>query len=98
VTYDTSSQNSFPEAFRGPDDFIISTSSAAGKVIIQLFDLRGEKVRSISSIGPATYFKITWDLLNNDGEEVRNGAYLAVITVYYSDTKTVDKGFIAVVR
>jgi len=98
VTYDTSSQNSFPEAFREPDDFIISTSRAAGKVIIQLFDLRGEKVRSISSIGPATYFKINWDLLNNDGEEVRNGAYLAVITVYYSDTKTVDKGFVAVVR
>ncbi|MCD6380511.1 hypothetical protein J7M07_08735 [bacterium] len=98
VTYDTSSQNSFPEAFRGPDDFIVSTSESAVKVIIQLFDLRGEVVRSISSMGPARYFQIEWDLLNNDGEAVRNGAYLAVITVYYNDTKTVDKGFVAVVR
>jgi len=98
ITYDTSSQNSFPEAFRGPDNFIISTSNPAGKVKIQLFDLRGEEVRSISTMGPATYFQIEWNLLNNDGEEVRNGAYLAVITVYYSNTRTVDKNFIAVVR
>ncbi|HMA76991.1 MAG TPA: FlgD immunoglobulin-like domain containing protein [Candidatus Krumholzibacteriaceae bacterium] len=98
VTYEISSRNLFPEAFREPDDFIISTSSEAGKVKIQIFDLSGEEVRTISETGPQTYFQLEWDLLSNDGEEVRNGAYLAVITVYYSNSKTVDKNFIAVVR
>ncbi|MDZ7859264.1 MAG: FlgD immunoglobulin-like domain containing protein [Candidatus Krumholzibacteriota bacterium] len=98
VTYEISSKNLFPEAFREPDDFIISTSSEAGKVKIQIFDLSGEEVRTISETGPQNYFQLEWDLLNNDGEEVRNGAYLAVITVYYSNSKTVDKNFIAVVR
>jgi hypothetical protein len=55
-------------------------------------------VRRLSLEGPASRFDIEWDLRTQDGEEVRNGAYLAVITVDFGSSRTVEKCFIAVVR
>jgi hypothetical protein len=98
VVYDDAAGFYYPEAFRGPDDFEIMTSVEALGVEIKIYTLTGEEVAILGETGPATRFEIEWSLLNDDGEEVRNGPYLVVITVEYASGKTVDKSFIAVVR
>jgi flagellar hook assembly protein FlgD len=98
VVYDPSTQMTIPEAFRGPDRFQIVTDRSAARVEVTLYDMRGDLVRRLSLEGPASRFDIEWDLRTQDGEEVRNGAYLAVITVDFGSSRTVEKCFIAVVR
>lgn len=98
VVYDTSARSEFPEAFRGPDLFRITASRTAIKATVDIFDLSGEKVVKLKEFGPSEYFEMEWNLLNSDGEEVRNGAYLAIITVFYDNGKSAEKYFIAVVR
>ncbi|MGM0484963.1 MAG: hypothetical protein ACQERI_10480, partial [Candidatus Krumholzibacteriota bacterium] len=80
VEYRSASVYSFPEVFRGTDLFRVTTPEDAFKVRIRIFTLGGEEVKSITADGPGEYFELEWDLTTNDGEEVRNGAYLAVIT------------------
>jgi flagellar hook assembly protein FlgD len=98
VVYDDAAGFYYPEAFRGPDDFEIMTSEEALGVEIRIYTLSGEEVVTLKETGPATRFEIGWSLRNGEGEEVRNGPYLVVITVEYASGKTVDKNFIAVVR
>lgn len=98
TVYDPSTQLTFPEAFRGPDRFQVVTDRTAASVEVSLFDLRGDRVRRLAMAGPGTRFDIEWDLRTDDGEDVRNGAYLAVITIDFGSSRTVEKGFIAVVR
>lgn len=98
IVYDDAAGFYYPEAFREPDDFEIMTSVEALGVEIKIYTLTGEEVATLKETGPSTRFEIGWSLLNDDGEEVRNGPYLVVITVEYASGKTVDKNFIAVVR
>jgi flagellar hook assembly protein FlgD len=99
VEFRNASANSFPEVFRGTDIFRVATSEDAFRVKIRIFTLDGEEVRTITESGPSEYFELEWDLTTNDGEEVRNGAYLVVITssLYNGATRT-EKKFISVVR
>jgi hypothetical protein len=98
IVYDDAAGFYYPESFRGPDSFEILTPGDALGVDIEIFTLTGERVATLRENGPATRFEVEWDLLNNDGEKVRNGPYLLVITVRYESGKTVEKNFIAVVR
>jgi hypothetical protein len=98
VLYDNSSGFYYPESFRGPDVFQIRTTTDASRVDIVIFTINGERVARLSEAGPSTSFDVEWNLLNDDGEEVRNGPYLVVITVDYNGSKVVEKNFIAVVR
>ena len=98
VVYDDAAGYFYPEAFRGPDSFEILTNSEALGVEIKIYTLGGDEVATLGEGGPATRFEIEWSLLNDDGEEVRNGPYLVVITVEYASGKRVEKNFIAVVR
>jgi flagellar hook assembly protein FlgD len=98
VAYDNRPGLGFPEAFKEPDVFRIMTKTDAREAEINIFTLNGENVRKLKEWGPATKFELEWDLTNDDGEEVRNGAYLVVITVRYYNSKWIDKYFIAVAR
>ncbi|MBN2183797.1 MAG: hypothetical protein JW746_00565 [Candidatus Krumholzibacteriota bacterium] len=98
VYYDVSYLVEFPEVFRKPDNFQIITTETAQEIIIEIYDLGGEEVRTIYGWGPSTSFQIGWDLLNNDGDSVNNGPFLVVLTIDYGTRKTVEKNFIAVVR
>ena len=60
--------------------------------------MTGERVARLQGYGPSDRFEIEWDLMNDNGEGVRNGAYLVVIAIQYDTGTTVDKSFIAVVR
>ena len=98
VVYDDAAGIYYPEAFRGPDSFEIMTETEALGVEIAIFTLTGEEVVILTEQGPANRFDVGWSLLNGDGEEVRNGPYLVVITVEYASGKRTEKNFIAVVR
>ncbi len=98
AVYDKTQQISIPEVFRGPDNFTIVTGRTAVRVSIEIFTINGEHVATLGGMGPSMTFEIPWDLTNDDGDDVLNGAYLVVISIHYSDSKTVEKNFIAVVR
>ncbi len=98
VVYALPTGFNFPEVFRGPDLFGISTPSEALQVVIDIYSIDGRHVTTLRENGPGTGFQIEWDLLNDDGDTVKNGPFLVVITVHYATTKTVDKYFIAVVQ
>ena len=98
VIYSLGTGISYPEAFRGPDVFQIVTGSAANGVEIDIYDLGGEKVRTIRDWSISSTYEIEWDLLNDDGETVRNGAYLMILTIHSGGSRTIEKNFIAVVK
>jgi hypothetical protein len=98
TTLDPATGISYPEVFRGPDSFQIVTEGTASSVTIEIYDITGGSIRKITEHGPGTSFDIPWDLTNDDGETVRNGPCLVVITIEQAGGRTVDKAFIAVVR
>ncbi len=98
VTYSVGTGISYPEAFRGPDVFQIITGSPATGVGIDIYDLGGEKVRTLRDWSISSTYEIQWDLLNDDGETVRNGAYLMILTIHSGGSRTIEKNFIAVVK
>lgn len=98
VVFETDVGFFYPEAFRGPDIFRILTGENANRVYVDIFTVNGEHVITLKQSGPENNFEFEWDLTNGDGENVRNGVYLAVISVFYAGTKRVEKNFIAVVR
>ena len=95
---DPSTGISYPEVFREPGSFQIVSAGTASSVTLEIYDLRGERIRRIVSPGPAVSFDIPWDLTNDAGEEVRNGPCLVVIVIETAGGSLVDKAFIAVVR
>jgi flagellar hook assembly protein FlgD len=88
----------YPEVFRGPGSFQVVSSGTVASVTVEIYDIRGERIRRFHAPGPGVSFDIEWDLTSDDGEDVRNGPCLVVITVDGSGGRTVEKGFIAVVR
>lgn len=98
VVYETTAGIFYPEVFRGPDIFRAITGVEARTVTVDIFTVSGELVVELEQRGPGDTFQLAWDLTNGDGEEVRNGTYVVVITIAYNDTKRVEKNFIAVVR
>lgn len=99
VEYRNASISTYPEVFRGPEIFRVSTAEDAYRVRIRIFTLEGEEVRTMVEDGPSEYFELEWDLTTNDGEEVRNGAYLLIITTsFYNTSSRTEKEFISVVR
>jgi flagellar hook assembly protein FlgD len=98
VVYEPANTIVWPEVFRAPDAFQVYSLQPAHQVTIDIYTVNGERVVSLSENGPAQSFIIAWNLTNDDGEEVRNGAYLAVVTVRYDSGTQVYKEFVAVVR
>lgn len=98
VRYEPGNEVVWPEALRGPDAFRVYSASPALRATVDIYTVGGALVASLSENGPAQAFTLEWDLANDDGEEVRNGPYLAVVTVTYGDRTTVYKAFVAVAR
>jgi flagellar hook assembly protein FlgD len=98
VTFDRTTGITIPEVFRGPDRFQIVSARTASSVELDIYDMRGERVRRMVVHGPSERFEIEWDLKNGDGDEVRNGPYVVVITINVPGDRIVEKQFVAVVR
>lgn len=98
IVYESALGFFYPELFRGPDIFRVLTGTDANRARVDIYTVGGEWVVTLKQSGPGHSFQFEWDLTNGDGEEVRNGTYVVVITVFYPDTKRIEKNFIAVVR
>ncbi len=98
VIYEPANAVSWPEALRGPDVFRVYAVEPALQVSVDIYTIGGSRVASLRENGPAQSFAVEWDLTNDDGEEVRNGPYLAVITVRHQTRTETYKEFVAVVR
>lgn len=98
TTLDPTTGISYPEVFRDPGTIQVVSAETAHSVTIDIYDMRGERIRRFSVPGPGTSFDIAWDLTNDDGETVKNGPCLLVVMIETASGKTVDKAFIAVVR
>lgn len=98
VRYEPGNEVVWPEALRGPDAFRVYTASPALRTTVDIYTVAGELVATLVENGPSQAFILDWDLTNDDGEDVRNGPYLAVITVTHENRTRVYKAFVAVVR
>lgn len=98
VRYEPANEVVWPEALRGPDAFRVYTASPALRATVDIYTVAGELVATLVENGPSQAFVLDWDLTNDDGEEVRNGPYLAVVTVTRESGKRVYRAFVAVVR
>jgi hypothetical protein len=98
TTLDPTTGIAYPEVFREPGTFQVVSGATAYSVTLEIYDMRGERIRRIEVPGPGTSFDIPWDLTSDDGETVRNGPCLVVVTIDHAGGRTVDKAFIAVVR
>ena len=98
TTLDPTTGITYPEVFRGPSTFQVVSAESAYSVTLDIYDMRGERIRRFSVPGPGTSFDIAWDLTNDDGETVKNGPCVVVIVIETASGRTVDKAFIAVVK
>jgi hypothetical protein len=98
TTFDPTTGITYPEVFRGPNTIQVVSAETALSVTLEIYDMRGERIRRFSVPGPGTNFDIAWDLTNDDGEMVKNGPCLFVIVIETAGSRIVDKAFIAVVR
>ena len=98
TTLDPATGITYPEVFRGPNTIQVVSAETASSVTLEIYDIRGERIKRLSVPGPGTSFDIPWDLTNDDGEMVKNGPCLMVIVIETASGRTVDKAFIAVVR
>jgi hypothetical protein len=98
ITYNKTNARIFPEVFRAPGSFEVFTEQTAFEVTVDLFTIDGERVVHLRAAGPSNVFTIPWKLTDGDGNNVRNGPYLAVFRITDGSGLTVEKHFIAVVR
>jgi flagellar hook assembly protein FlgD len=99
VRYDTPLGFHAPEKFRAGDAFSVNLDLAARAVVIDLFTLRGDPVRQLSTTSSATRYELPWDLKDSAGNFVGDGPYLARLRVTNPDgSVTEGKAAIVVVK
>ena len=99
VTYIKSVGIIVPERF-GPDSVIdVTLSKEADLIKITVYTLDGAYISTIAKTSPALVDEIRWDLRDSDGEQVRNGVYLLVFELAYSDGESrTEKKAVVVAR
>jgi hypothetical protein len=84
----------------GPGSRIeVNLDRPADVVTLRIFSADGYYVASVSLDEPGVYSEFEWDLMDSDGNPVRNGLYLLVFEIRYDDGKTLtDKSMVVVSR
>jgi flagellar hook assembly protein FlgD len=99
VTYIRSVGIVVPERF-GPDSVIdVTLAKEADLIRLMIYTLEGSHVSTITKPSPALVDEIKWDLRDSDGKKVRNGLYLLVFELVYSDGESsTEKKAVVVAR
>jgi hypothetical protein len=64
-----------------------------------IYTLEGSHIATITKPSPALVDEIEWDLRDSDGKGVRNGVYLLVFELVYSDGESrTEKKAVVVAR
>lgn len=89
-----------PERFSAGDEFLVDVEGEPARgATLRVLGLDGSLVREFEDASSRTVYEFRWNLLNGDGETVKNGAYLAVAVLRLPNGQTeVRRTMIAVVR
>ncbi len=99
VTYSEPIGFHAPERFRAGDVFDVNVTQTARAVRIDLYDLRGRRVRTLAVNQLNQRYELPWNLRDDAGNTVGDGPYVARATVTYEDgTSTVTTGAVVVAK
>ncbi len=99
VTYSEPVGFHAPERFRATDVFDINVSKTARAVQIDLYDLRGRRVRTLLVNQLNQRFELPWNVKDDAGNTVGDGPYVARATVTYEDgTSSVTTAAVVVAK
>ena len=88
-----------PELFRRGDAFVVNLETPPRSVVLDLFTLKGQPVRRLSSNQVLVRYELAWDLNDESGNAVGDGPYIARLTVTFADGSVQDtKGAVVVVK
>ena len=85
VTYSEPIGFHAPERFRATDVFDLNLSKTARAVRIDLYDLRGRRVRTLAVNQLGQRYELPWNVKDDAGNTVGDGPYVARATVTYED-------------
>jgi flagellar hook assembly protein FlgD len=74
-----------PERFTTGDVFTVNLGSSGSSIVIDLFTLKGDPVRQLTSTSSATHYELPWDLKDTRGGFVGDGPYVARLRVGYAN-------------
>jgi flagellar hook assembly protein FlgD len=87
------------EKLDGPAAIEINLTREADRITLRIFSLTGTYVRTVVENNPKQFGEMEWDLTDADGELVKNGPYVLVFEIRYSDGSTdVEKLAVVVAR
>ncbi len=88
-----------PERFGSDSVINVTLSKAADLINLRVYTLDGSHIVTTSKASPDPVDEMTWDLKDTDGKEVKNGVYLMVFEIAYSDgDRKVEKRAVVVAR
>ncbi len=74
-----------PERFRAGDVFDVNLTRTGRSVRIDLYELGGRRVRTLSVTQATDRYELPWNLADDEGRTVGDGPYVARATVTYAD-------------
>jgi flagellar hook assembly protein FlgD len=87
------------ERLDGPATIEVNLTKDASQIVLRIFSLFGTHVRTVVENDPVEFGEMQWDLTDTDGKQVKNGPYILVFEIRYSDGSTeVEKTAVVVAR
>jgi flagellar hook assembly protein FlgD len=97
VVYDPTAGIIVPERFLQGDVIQVNLDSPADAVTINIYTLRGRKIRTFEDKTSNTFYDFPWDLSDDEGNAVGSGPYMFRIVIEMGDGSTIEDRVIAVV-
>lgn len=97
VSYNPAAGIIVPERFRQGDLIQVNLDSPADGVTVNIFTLRGRKIRTFQDNSSNSFYDFPWDLADDDGNTVGSGPYVFRVSIDMGDGTTIDDSVIAVV-
>ena len=88
-----------PERFSSDSTIDFTLAKAANLITMRIFTLEGTFVATVTEPSPELVGEMTWNLEDAGGQRVRNGIYVMVFEIQYSDGDArVEKKAVVVAR
>ena len=88
-----------PEKFGSDSVIDFTLSKNADLMDLRIYTLDGAYIATVTKASPDLVDEMTWDLKDTDGREVKNGVYLMVFEIAYSDgDRKIEKRAVVVAR
>ncbi|HZL85609.1 MAG TPA: hypothetical protein VFD07_09560 [Candidatus Krumholzibacteria bacterium] len=100
VTWETGAGVAAPERFSAGQSIEVNVGGTPAQgVFVRVLAMDGSLVRTFEDLSPKPHYAFTWDLRTPEGQSVRNGAYLVLARVRFTNgSEELYRTMIAVVR